>query len=118
MAFPGTYNFNYYRGDTAQFVVRPKNASDGSAYDLTDYSAIFTVANVRGSTGTQYSDAQGMTAVVNEATNIVTCTITSAGGRYLEPGSYVYDVQVNNNSQTQTLLTGIITVTDDITGAV
>jgi hypothetical protein len=31
MAFPGSYNFNYYRGDTAEFVIRPKTAN-GSAF--------------------------------------------------------------------------------------
>jgi hypothetical protein len=40
MAFPGTYNFNYYRGDTAQFVVRPKT-SNGASFDLTDYDSDF-----------------------------------------------------------------------------
>ena len=38
MAFPGTYNFSYYKGDTNEFVIRPKNSS-GSAFDLTGYSA-------------------------------------------------------------------------------
>jgi len=27
MAFPGTYNFNYYRGDRYEFVIRPKTAN-------------------------------------------------------------------------------------------
>jgi sarcosine oxidase delta subunit len=117
MAFPSTYNFSYYRGDTAQFVIRPKNASDGSSYDLTGYDAIFTIANVRGTAGVQYSDTEGITAVVNATTDIVTCTITPAGGRLLSPGSYVYDVEIDNGTQIQTLLTGTVTVTDDITGA-
>ena len=33
MAFPGTYNFNYYRGDTNEFVISPKN-SDGTTFQL------------------------------------------------------------------------------------
>jgi hypothetical protein len=114
MAFPGTYNFNYYRGDTAQFVARPKNSNDGSSFELTDYSASFTIANQRGSAGTQYSAS----AIVNEVSDIVTCTITPAVGRDLEPGSYVYDVEIENGIEVHTLLTGTITVTDDITGAV
>ncbi len=118
MAFPSTYNFNYYRGDTAQFVARPKNANDGSSFNLTNYNAIFTIANQRGTGATQYSDAEGIVAVVDEATNVVTCTITPAGGRELAPGTYVYDVQIDNESQVFTLLTGSITVTDDITGAI
>jgi len=117
MAFPGTYNFSYYRGDTAEFVVRPKN-SNGSAYDLTNYTATFTIANRRGSTGTQYVG----TATVNTSTDIITCTITPAVGRTLAAGTYVYDVQITdvtpNPDVILTVLTGSITVTDDITGAV
>ena len=117
MAFPGTYNFSYYRGDTAEFVIRPKN-SNGAAYDLTDYTATFTIANRRGSTGTQYVG----TTAVNTTTDIITCTITPAVGRTLAAGTYVYDVQITNTVPTPdvilTVLTGSITVTDDITGAV
>lgn len=114
MAFPSTYDFNYYRGDTAQFVARPKNANDGSSFELTDYDASFTIADQRGAEGTQY-DAD---AVVNETTDIVTCTISPTVGRQLAAGTYVYDVQIDNGVEIYTLLTGTITVTDDITGAV
>jgi hypothetical protein len=117
MAFPGTYNFNYYRGDTAEFVVRPKT-SNGSAFDLTNYTASFTIANRRGSTGSQ-SAAE---ATVNTSTDIITCTITPSVGRTLSAGTYVYDVQITdtvaNPDVIFTVLTGSITVTDDITGAV
>jgi hypothetical protein len=114
MAFPGSYNFNYYRGDTAQFVIRPKNAN-GSAFDLTGYTSQFFIANQRGSAATQY-EAQ---AVVNATTDIVTCTILPGVGRQLAPGTYVYDVQITTGASViYTLLTGSITVTDDITGAV
>lgn len=113
MAFPATYNFDYYRGDTFQFVARPKNANDGLSFDLTDYNASFTIADIRGSLGNQ-TDAE---ATVNESTDIVTCTITPSVGRTLSAGNYVYDVQIDNGIQIYTLLTGTITVTDDITGA-
>jgi hypothetical protein len=117
MAFPGTYNFSYYRGDTYQFVIRPKNAN-GSTFDLDAYAgnADFTIANRRGSTGTQIS----ATATVDTANDIITCTITGATGRGLVAGTtYVYDVQIDNGAGVIfTLLTGSITVTDDITGAV
>jgi hypothetical protein len=113
MAFPGTYNFNYYRGDTGQFVIRPKNAN-GSNFNLTDFSGLFTIANRRGSSGTQYEAV----ATVDELASTVTCTITPAVGRTLVAGSYVYDIQVDDSNQVYTLLTGTITVTDDVTGAV
>jgi hypothetical protein len=113
MAFPGTYNFNYYRGDTSQFVIRPKTAN-GQAFDLLNYTAAFTIANQVGPSGTQTA----ATAVVNATTDIVTCTITPAVGRTLSSGSFVYDVQITNGTDIYTLLKGIIAVTDDITGAV
>ena len=94
MAFPGSYNFNYYRGDTAQFVIRPKTAN-GETFDLAGYSAAFTIANQSGPSGTQTAAV----AVVNTTTDIVTCTITPAIGRTLSAGSYVYDVQITNGTQ-------------------
>lgn len=114
MAFPSTYNFTYYRGDTSQFIARPKNSNDNSAFNLSGYSGLFTIANQRGPSASQYE----ANAVVNTSSNIVTCTITPSVGRTLAPGTYVYDVQIDNGIQVYTLLTGSITVVDDITGAV
>jgi hypothetical protein len=117
MAFPGTYNFSYYRGDTNEFIIRPKNAN-GTSFSLTGYTANFVIANRRGSTGTQTA----ATATVNTSTNIITCVITSPVGRTLPAGTYVYDVQLTNVTPDPdiilTVLTGSITVTDDVTGAV
>jgi hypothetical protein len=112
MAFPGTYNFNYYRGDTNQFVINPKT-SNGGAFDLTGYTAAYTIATARGSGATQYV----ANAVVNTTTDIVTCTIEPSVGSSLNAGTYVYDVEIDNGLQVYTLLTGSITVTEDITGA-
>jgi hypothetical protein len=113
MAFPGTYNFNYYRGDTFQFIVRPKDAV-GDQFDLTGYTAIFTIANQRGPGATQHVG----TAVVNTVDDIVTCTISSAIGRELVPTTpWVYDVQITNGTNIYTVLTGNVVSTNDITGA-
>jgi len=116
MAFPATYNFSYYRGDTNEFVIRPKN-SDGSAFDLDGYSADFFIATARGAaTSVVQYEAQ---AVVDEANNLVTCTILPGVGEDLSPGTYVYDVQIDSGaSLVYTLLTGNITVTEQVTGAV
>jgi hypothetical protein len=115
MAFPGTYNFNYYRGDTFQFIIKPKDNS-GNEFSLVGYTAQFKVADKRGSTGTQYTGS----AVINSVDNIVTCTVSPSLGRQLLPTTtYVYDVQIQDQSSTiYTLLTGTIVVTDDVTGAV
>lgn len=120
MAFPGTYNFNYYRGDTHQFVISPKN-SDGTVFQLDTYapggvnSAIYTIATARGSAGIKTS-AQ---AVINITNDTVVCTILPTVGRTLSAATYVYDVQINSSTTNiTTLLTGTITVTDDVTGAI
>ena len=111
MAFPGTYNFNYYRGDTFQFIVKPKDAA-GAAFDLTGYTATFTIASSRGATPTTYYAA---VATVNTVDDIVTCTITTGTGQNLTPAiTWVYDVQITDGSNVYTLLTGNITVTDDV----
>jgi hypothetical protein len=119
MAFPGTYNFSYYRGDTFSFIIRPRDAS-GDAYPLTDFDATMTIANRRGA-GTQQNPVTQYeaTAIVNSIDNIVTCTISDDIGRNLTTGTtWVYDVEISDGSSVFTLLNGNITVTDDITGAI
>jgi hypothetical protein len=129
MAFPGTYNFDYYRGDTFRFVVSPKD-STGAAFALSAYKsaspardAIFTIADARGSTRELVLTSNGSSdlgASINTADNTITCTITPDGGRDLEGGStYYYDLEIYNGAALRyTLLTGTITVQDDVTGAV
>ena len=116
MAFPGTYNFKYYRGDTFTFVAYPRTASNGTAFNLTGYTATFKIADKRGSSGTQYTG----TATVDTATSSVVCVISPSVGRNLAQGTYLYDVQIQDSggNNIYTLLTGTITSTDDITGAV
>lgn len=114
MAFPATYNFNYYQGDTYDFTILPKN-SDGTPFDLEDYTAEFTVSTERGSGGTRYY----CTAVVDVNTTTVTCTIPHLTGRDFNTTiTHVYDVQITKGSQVHTLLTGTISVQKEITGAV
>jgi hypothetical protein len=111
MAFPGTYNFNYYRGDTFQFIVRPKDAQ-GDKFELDTYTATFTIASSRGATPTNFYSG---TATVNTVDDIVTCTISSGTGQNLVPAtSWVYDVQITDGTNVYTLLTGNITSTDDV----
>lgn len=116
MAFPATFNFSYYRGDTNEFVIRPKN-SDGSAFDLDGFDAVFFIATARGAgAGVTQFEAQ---AVVDDVNNIVTCTILPGLGEDLPPATYVYDVQIDSDAATVfTLLTGNIAVTEQVSGAI
>jgi hypothetical protein len=114
MAFPGTFNFSYYKGDTNEFVIRPKT-SNGGAFDLTGYDAGFVIASSRGDNPT-FSVAAD--AVINTVNNTVTCTISPNVGGTLDAGTYVYDVEIEDApSLVFTLITGTITVTEQVTGA-
>lgn len=114
MAFPGTYNFSYYKGDTNEFVIRPKN-STGSAFDLTGFTAEFFIASARGDNPAFSVEAQ---AVVNTVNDTVTCTILPGVGTTLDAGTYVYDVQITSGpSVIYTIVTGNISVTEQVTGA-
>jgi hypothetical protein len=114
MAFPGTYNFSYYKGDTFEFVIRPKN-SNGSNFDLAGYTAAFFIASARGDNPSFSLEAN---AVVNSVDDIVTCTILPSAGNSLDAGTYVYDVEITSGpSVVYTLLTGNISVTEQVTGA-
>jgi hypothetical protein len=114
MAFPGTYNFNYYKGDTNQFVIRPKT-SNGGAFDLTGYTADFFIASSRGNNPSFRVEAQAVVSAVNDT---VTCTILPGVGGTLSAGTFVYDVEIQSGGALVfTLLTGTITVTEQVTGA-
>jgi hypothetical protein len=119
MAYPGKYDINYYKGDTHEFKIYPKN-NDGSQFDLTDYEILsFTISDQRGqSLSTDYISAY--VAKVDD-THIL-CAIRPEDGNLLVPGTaYVYDVEIEHPqlpySKIHTLLTGNITVTDQVTPA-
>lgn len=119
MAFPGTYNISYYKGDTLEFVVYPKDSS-GNAFDLTDFYVKFTVANKLG-TG---ADVVQVPCVAEKATgSSILCAITPANGASLNAGTqYVYDVEIFKPQEEgelypriYTILRGTVTVTDQVT---
>lgn len=121
MAFPGTYNISYYKGDTYEFNIYPKD-SNGQPFDMTDYSAIFTIADTRGPNPAV--TISGYALIPTDATT-VRCAILPTDAASMTAGnSYVYDIQISRDDEslpyplTYTLLTGTITVTSDVTGAV
>jgi hypothetical protein len=114
MAFPGTYNINYYEGDTYEFKIYPKN-SIGATFNLSGYSVQFFIATARGSGATQY-ECQASISV----DSVVTCKIPPGVGRQLTAGTtYYYDVEVRKpaDGTVYTLLTGTVSVTADVSGA-
>ena len=119
MAFPGTLNISYYKGDTYEFRVYPKDAS-GAAFDLSlydDENIKFSISTARGTTPT----IEGYAAKSGDNTYI-TCAILPANGASMTANTtYVYDIEIARTASpynyTYTLLTGNISVTDQVTGA-
>jgi hypothetical protein len=122
MAFPGTYNFNYYAGDTFEFFVYPKNSTGTEFDELSNYTALFLVATSRGASASIIDSLDSSEALATiEDGDHVSCTIKPAGGRKLTDAAYFYDLQIENTSASSssfgkvfTLLTGTINVTQDV----
>jgi hypothetical protein len=112
IAFPATYNISYYRGDSYNFVINPKNPN-GTSFNLAGFSGLFTISTERGNPAAEVATG---TAIVNSEAATVTCEIPDSLGSVLSGASYLYDIEVNNSSAstTFTLLTGTISVTQDI----
>lgn len=120
MAFPGTYNINYYKGDTFEFRVYPKDAAGGN-FPLSQFVSPngvtkFTIATARGTTS---GIIEGYAEISRDQTFIL-CAITPANGAAMTAGTdYVYDIEISRSSAdydyTYTLLTGSISVTEQVT---
>jgi hypothetical protein len=152
MAFPATYDFNYYKGDTFEFRIYPKK-NDGTSHLLGAFTSPTNFANSPDyvlDTSAPYDSAQftiapfrGATQVVNGVTTtaqpvkcfarisddgtFVQCAIRPKDSESLIAGTeYVYDVEVRAAQgnyenpfyeKVYTLMTGKITITDQVTGA-
>jgi uncharacterized repeat protein (TIGR02543 family) len=123
MAFPGELNINYYKGDTHEFKVYPQRA-DGSVFNLSEYSnATFTIATERGSSPASnvLMPAGRIFGSARINSDHIVCAITPENGAQMDAELlYVYDVQIysqgsNTYDTVFTLLTGSISVTDDVT---
>ena len=112
MAFPGTYNINYYKGDTLEFRIYPKTA-DGSVFDLSPYTGggsydhdnnpstpnieydnvMFVFAESRGST-TWHKCA----AWIDTNKTYVGCAIRPEDSQYLTAGTTYFIIKVTTET--------------------
>lgn len=128
MAFPGNYNFNYYKGDTYEFKLYPKN-SDGTPFNLSSFAdtessdnARFVLSTEAGIGGLDNQIECSAQIITEIAETYILCTITPGQGASMNAGTdYVYDVEIRkmigNSPYILTLVYGEITVTDHVTGA-
>jgi hypothetical protein len=123
MAFPAVFNISYYRGDTYEFRIYPKDSS-GNQFPLVGYDPIsgvkFTMSTERGEDGIG-DQIEGYSKISSDGTYI-DCAILPLNGIAMDFSlNYVYDVQVFKSGTpydvVTTLLTGTISVTEQITGA-
>lgn len=120
MAFPNTFNISYYKGDTYEFRIYPKDSS-GAPFDLSGYlnsNIKFTIATQAGSVGVP-EQKLGFVEKSGDDTYIL-CAITPEVGNQLAAGTtYLYDIEIAADAtpydRVFTLLTGQITVTEQIT---
>lgn len=117
MAFPATYNFSYYKGDTLEFRAYPKDNS-GLPFSLEGYEVSFTISTARGSDGLA-NQVSAFASIVDNAS--ILCAIRPQDSLELaNAASYVYDVEIRKVDATPyplvyTILTGTITVEDQVT---
>lgn len=126
MAFPGTYNITYYKGDTLEFRVYPKDSA-GSPFPLSQYASPngttrFTIAPRRGTLALGETAVDGYAQISNDQAYIL-CAITPANGEVLSAGTdYVYDLEIARADatydQVYTLLTGNISVTEQVSASI
>jgi hypothetical protein len=123
MAFPGTFNINYYRGDTYEFRIYPKDAN-GNPFVLTGYNLTegvkFTMSTERGENGI-LDQLEGYAKISSDG-SYIDCAILPSNGDDMDLSSnYVYDVEIFKTGTpyplVTTLLTGTISVTEQVTGA-
>ena len=125
MAFPGNFNFNYYRGDTYEFKIYPKDSS-GAQFDLSQFDKTegvkFVISSSRGADG--LADQIEAFAEIAANETYILCAIRPQDATGMILGRYVYDVELSRENvggdypYTYTILTGNIDITDQVAGAI
>ena len=122
MAFPGKYDISYYKGDTFEFRIYPKDTS-GTTFNLNGYTnAKFTISDTLGEppAGSPEKVTVNAYAAIDDSKEFILCTIRPVDGAALNAKtSYVYDIEISNTSSpydyVYTLLSGTIKVTEQVT---
>jgi len=108
-----TYNLVCPQATTFTFAFRPQ--TDGTNWNLTNYTATMTVRPFTGSSTTTLlaTTANGKISI-NTSTSVVTVTFSSTDTK-ISPENYVYDFVFYSGSVTTRLLEGKFLVTAGVT---
>lgn len=99
------------QGSTFSLTINLEN-DDGTAKDLADYSAFSQIRKSYYST--TYTN---FTIVKNDATGIITISLSPEETTALKPGRYVYDLEISAEFETIRVIEGIATITPEVSRA-
>jgi len=109
------YNFNINQGSTMKKVISLKT-EDGSAFDLTSYSAIMSAREeVDTSSTVLTSDSGNVTLTINISLGTITLEMTAANTALLDFTTAAWDMELTLASNVQKWFKGVITLNKEVT---
>ena len=109
----GTQSITMYRGDTNTITVTVTD-SEGSAFDLTDYTARLTVKKNANDTDSE-AIIGPLTATIDSPTTGVCVFSISKDDSSVKAKTYIYDVQITSATKNYTIIKDNFIIVDDVT---
>jgi hypothetical protein len=106
-----TRDISVYQGDTYAHELRIKDSANANV-NIT--SRTYT-GQIRKKRNSDTITATFTSTLTNAANGVVVMSLTSSNTANISAGSYVYDFQETNGATVTTLITGVCTVTGDVT---
>ena len=106
-----TRNISIYQGDTYAHELRIKDSANANV-NIT--SRTYT-GQIRKKRNSETISATFTSTLTNAANGVVVMSLTSGSTANIASGTYVYDFQETNGATITTLITGVCTVTGDVT---
>lgn len=108
------------RGDPVKWALSVTDEATGAAVDITGWSPRVTVKpswawpdSSDASAAMTATVGSGLT-VTSPASGAIALAFTSAQTTALDPGVYVWDLQLTNGQETRTVLIGTLTIAPDV----
>jgi len=106
-----TRDISIYQGDTYAHELRIKDSANANV-NIT--SRTYT-GQIRKKRNSDTVIATFSSTLTNAANGVLVMSLTSSNTANISAGSYVYDFQETNGATITTLITGVCTVTGDVT---
>jgi hypothetical protein len=105
-----TRNITIYQGDTYVHELRIKTSANANV----DISSRTYTGQIRKKRNSETAAATFTSEITNGANGIVVLSLTPAATANIAAGTYVYDFQETNGSIVTTLITGVATITGEV----